>query len=37
MDKDYFVKQLLVFAEKYGIDISEEIVGEENRRRNSEE
>ena len=28
MDKDYFVKQLLVFAEKYGATISEEIVGE---------
>jgi CRP-like cAMP-binding protein len=28
MDKDYFVKQLMIFAEKYGVTISEEIVGE---------
>lgn len=28
MDKEYFVKQLMVFAEKYNIDVSEELVGE---------
>ena len=28
MDKEYFVKQLMVFAEKYKIDVSEELVGE---------
>ncbi len=28
MDKDYFVKQLMIFAEKYDVDISEELVGE---------
>ncbi len=28
MDKEYFVKQLMVFAEKYNIDASEELVGE---------
>jgi len=28
MDKEYFVKQLMVFAEKYGLDVSEEAVGE---------
>lgn len=28
MGKDYFVKQLMIFAEKYGVTISEEIVGE---------
>ncbi|MCR5249948.1 MAG: Crp/Fnr family transcriptional regulator [Lachnospiraceae bacterium] len=28
MDKEYFVKQLLVFAEKYNIDANEELVGE---------
>jgi len=28
MDKDYFVKQLLIFAEKYEVDVSEELLGE---------
>ncbi len=28
MDKDYFVKQLMILAEKYGVAVSEEIVGE---------
>ena len=28
MDKDYFVKQLMIFADKYGVDVSEELVGE---------
>jgi CRP-like cAMP-binding protein len=28
MDKEYFVKQVMVFAEKYNIDVSEELVGE---------
>ena len=28
MDKEYFVKQLMVFAEKFNIDVSEELVGE---------
>ena len=28
MDKDYFVKQLIAFAEKYSINVSEELVGE---------
>ena len=28
MDKDYFVKQLQIFAEKYGVEVSEELVGE---------
>ncbi len=28
MDKEYFVKQLMVFAEKYNINVSEELVGE---------
>ena len=28
MDKDFFVKQLMTFAEKYDIDISEELVSE---------
>ena len=28
MDKEYFVKQLMVFTEKYNIDVSEELVGE---------
>jgi len=28
MNKDYFVKQLMIFAEKYGVVVSEELVGE---------
>ena len=28
MDKDYFVKQLMLFADKYDIDVDEELVGE---------
>ena len=28
MDKDYFVKQLMIFAKKYDVTIREEIVGE---------
>ena len=28
MDKDYFVKQLMIFAEEYKIDVSEELVGD---------
>ena len=28
MNKEYFVKQLMKFAEKYGVDIDEELVGE---------
>ncbi len=28
MNKDYFVKQLMVFALKYGVHVSEELVGE---------
>ena len=28
MDKDYFVKQLLIFAEKYEVDVSKELLGE---------
>ena len=28
MNKDYFVKQLMIFAEKYGVHVSEELVGE---------
>lgn len=28
MDKDYFVKQLLIFADKYEVDVSKELLGE---------
>ena len=28
MNKDYFVKQLMVFAEKYNVNISEELIGD---------
>lgn len=28
MDKDYFVKQLMAFAEKYSISVGEELIGE---------
>ena len=28
MDKEYFVKQMMFFAKKYNIDVSEELVGE---------
>ena len=28
MDKNYFVKQLIAFAEKYDVNVSEESIGE---------
>ena len=28
MDKDYFVKQLMIIAGKYSVDIDEDLVGE---------
>lgn len=28
MNKDYFVKQLMTFAEEYKIEVSEELVGD---------